>query len=458
MKDTKEVIQVSLKAHTNVSPIDLASFAAKVCYQSTEPEWGKTLDIDNILFKTGHHTTLQHFFFTFMIEGISVGDITFGMHLASPFYDSDQRSGRYCAKMFLEPDFKKIESYIKRYWPKVSKSELKEVMEYVEKAVGVYHLNIEKATKVAKKFMKKERPYVSEKTLEQNGPEIAQEQMRMFIPTIFPTGFTFTLNLTALAAMYYSAHNPVMRDVTGRMVKEVLSKFPELSFMFNGERRSDDWAPEISKATSEIKYEPELRLLTINGEIDFISPDPSIMHPVDLLQFTPETMNNATGHIGTEVSMSIATMGQDQRHRTLKRSTPVLTGDFYLPSIPKECKLENMAVEIMKDWLTLSQKVPKTLATVLAPYGAMVYYLKKGSFNAIAHEQFKRLCWCAQEEIYNLSRLLREQIEARGGYKKLLSMFEPPCYKDGICKEGNRYCGRNIKLRKKGSYTPKRKV
>jgi len=105
------MIKVNLITHTETKPLELASHAALICYQAEMPEMGKMLDVENRLFNVGHHTTLQHFFLTFSVEGIAVGDITFGMHLASPFYNSDQRSGRYCAKMFVEPDFEEIKNY-----------------------------------------------------------------------------------------------------------------------------------------------------------------------------------------------------------------------------------------------------------------------------------------------------------------------------------------------------------
>lgn len=57
--------------------------------------------------------------------------------------------------------------------------------------------------------------------------------------------------------------------------------------------------------------------------------------------------------------------------------------------------------------------IPNSLFTAIAPYGAMAKYQKKGNFNAVAHEQAKRLCFCAQEEIYNLGRLLRLAIERK---------------------------------------------
>jgi thymidylate synthase ThyX len=450
------MIKVELKAHTNIDPFSIASHAALICYQAEAPEMGKLIDVETRLFKPGHHTTLQHFFLTFVVEGIAVGDITFGLHLVHPFYNSDQRSGRYCAKMFLEPNYKEIENYVRTFWPEVNGENMEQVMMYIKKGVGLYHANIAQAGELAKIFLKAERPYVSEKSLETNGPKIAQEQMRMFIPVIFPTAFDFTINLTVLAAIYRTAWTPAMRYVVDEMVKAVLEKFPELEFMFK-DKSNKDWAMAIPSVKPEVKYQPEVELLGIIGEEDFIIPDAELMHPVDQLHFRPELMDNSFGSIMTRIEISTATMGQDQRHRTISRSEPKFTGDFYLPPILKEMSLENEALGLMEEWVKLSHKIPKSLSMILAPYGAIVTYKKRGSFNAIAHEQAKRLCWCAQEEIYHAGRSLKLQIEKTKG-EKLARMFEPPCYRKGICAEGARYCGREIKIRETGDYFPERKV
>lgn len=455
------MIQVKLISHSNTDPLELSSHAALKCYQAQDPEWGKLIDVENRLFKVGHHTTLQHSFFTFSIEGISVGDITFGMHLTHPFYNSDQRSGRYCAKMFLEPDFKAIEKYVKKFWPEVKPKELKEVVSYIKRGVGIYHKNIAAASDMAKKFLEEERPYVNEKYLEGNAPKIAQEQMRGFIPLIFPTGFDYTINLTVLAAMYRNSWNPVMRHVTQKMVDAVTEKYPSVAFMFEKKKRNaSSWHMEIPPASKiKLKSKPVHKLLKIEGEKEFIVPQGEKMHPIDMLHFDPTMMDNSVSEIITEAEMSGATMGQDQRHRTIRRSEPKFTGAFYMAPILKKMKLDREAKEIMKEWIKISKNIPATLATVLAPYGAMVKYKKAGSMNAIAHEQAKRLCFCAQEEIYHLGRALRINIEKGKGKKsKLLLMFEPPCYRTGICAEGGRYCGRDIKMRKTGDYFLERRV
>lgn len=456
------MINVELLAKTDVDPIVLASHAALVCYQDMMPELGKRLNVKDKLFDVSHHTTLQHHYATFATEGIAVGDITFGMHLANPFYNSDQRSGRYCAKMFLDPDYDKIKNYIRRFWWNISSDALVRVMDYIKTGVNAYHTNIASATEIAGNFVAEERPFASN-IIKGNIPKYAQEQMRMPISVIFPTAFDFTVNDTALVAMYESAWTPAMRYVTEEMARLFVEKYPETSFMFKHERRrKNDWAI-TAKGVSwlGIRYKPSYELLDVFGEENFCLLDKSIMHPVDKLHFTPEMMENSIGDIKSEIEVSTATAGQDQRHRTIRRGIPKFTGYFYIPPVLRKLKLEKKAMEMMNQWLDVSNVVPDTLAMILAPYGAMVSYKKSGSFNAIAHEQAKRLCWSAQEEIYHLGRSQRLDIEGRlGKNSPLLSMFEPPCYRDGICSEGDRYCGRNTskELRNQKKYFPARKV
>lgn len=454
------MIQVKLEAHTNIDPMQLISHAALICYQGEMPEMGKVIDVENRLFKVGHHTTMQHSFFTFSIEGIAVGDITFGMHLTSPFYNSDQRSGRYCAKMFVEPDFEKIESYIESFWPEINSALRKETLSYIRKGVEIYQKNVGCAAGKAMDFLKAERPFANEKYLEQNAPKIAQEQMRMFIPVIFPTAFGFTVNLSVLVAMYESAWTPAMKYITEQMANTVIGKFPELGFIFNGNRRrNDEWAMQLPSTSSiSLKYKPGFKLLGIIGKNKFTLPIPELMHPVDKLHFTPEMMDNSIGKIWTEVEISAGTMGQDQRHRTIERSIPRFTGSFYVPPIARALGLQEEAKKLMLHWRKIGKKLPETLAMIIAPYGAMVAYEKTGSFNAIAHEQGKRLCWCAQEEIYHAGRSLRQAILKKNPKSLIAKALEPHCYSTGHCAEGGRYCGRDIKLRKTGNYFPVRKV
>ena len=423
-------------------PVEAISHAALTCYQDQMPGWGKKINVETALFKTGHHTTIQHVDFTFFIDGISVGDVTFGLHLANPFYDTSQRSGRFCAKMFSNPDYLKILEYL-NFWS-LSYDQREKVLDYVKLAIGIYSANIQKATDRADEFIRIERPNASEKYRQQNAPKIAQEQLRMSVPIIFPTALEYTINLSVLTAMYRAAWTPVLKEVTGQMANLVKGKWPELSFLFT-ERDEEDISLQFTSGCKKYKgflAKPELTLISAGNAVWFVKPEPQDLHPIDLLHFLPKYMENNVEEIKTEVEISVATMGQDQRHRTIRRGRPRWTGNFYLPPILDSLGLGKETFEIFEQWVKISRNLPISLATTLAPYGAMVKYEKSASYNAAIHELGKRLCWCAQEEIYHLARSLQNQLDASS---PLQGMFSVACVVSGKCGEGNRYCGRDLK-------------
>lgn len=446
------MIKVSLIAKTSELPTNLISHAAKTCYTSKVPEMGNVMDVENNLFKTGHHTTLQHNYFSFNIEGLSISSTIFGLHLTNPFYNTDQRSGRF-SKMYAKPDFEEIKTYILKYWPNC---DIDSIMSFIQKGTEIYQNNIEKATQVAIEFIKEERPFANDEYLTMNAPKIAQEQLRMFISTIAPTALDFTLNLSAITALWRSAWSPEMREITNQIKDLVLAEYPDLSYMFNEEfRRTDNWAPKMNFESPKILKEPRLLGFDIELSKD-INLKSIAKDSVDIRYFTPENMNNTISFIKSKIEVSLATMGQDQRHRTIKRGIPELNGNFYLPPILEKLGLEKEAQEYLNEYAKLIKNIDKNLALAIAPYGIMSTYSKYGDLNAVIHEQEKRLCWSAQEEIYNLSRQLHDKL-LQNGNNEIAELMTPACYKKA-CIEGRRYCGRDVAKLKNDKSIPKRKI
>lgn len=452
-------ITVELLSCMDISPESLISFAARGCYKESRPQFGDHINIPNTVLKPGHHTTLQHSYFTFFIEGISIGDITSGLHLNAPFYNSDQRSGRFCSEMFNNPDIERLIAYLKHYWPDLKAKKLKSIEEYLKRSLKIYQDNLEQATKLAKKYINEERPFASNGYIKRNSKKFAQEQLRVFIPVIFPTANTYTVNLSTIIAMRKTAWNPILRDVFQKMIDLIVERYEELDFLQERYQENEDWGFSILDG-NELKLSPSLKILKLDHkEIqNFVKASPEEMHPSDLTQFHPKFMNNKFIRIQDEIELSLATMGQDQRHRVINRSTPIFTGNFYIPPVVAACNIPAKTImEIIQSWKDLSAELPQSLVAILAPYGAMVKYKKDMDLNGLAHEQAKRLCFCAQEEIYWLGVLLRKEIPENS---KLIEIFQPPCYKTGICAEGKRYCGRDIKKRLDPDYDffPRRKV
>lgn len=457
------MIDVKLLALTNQDPTNVAAHAGVMCYNQEVPVLGETkMDPRKVTWPPGHHTTYQHWSATFQIVGISVSDITLGMHLANPFYNSCQKSGRWCAEMFDNPDYEAIALYISTYWPALPKSRIGPLVDMMKGWIEVYQEFKPAADKVSWELSEESRPRWSDETRATKTPKIAQEQMRMFVPTIFPTAFDYTINLSVLAAMYETAFTPAMRDVTEKMVGALEDQYPDIGIFDGLSQDMPDWAPKMKEEASP--YVSDTPFLTISDGMVGVSdaesyrvPSDRELGPLDLLHFRPENMDNGLKAILVQVMISLATMGQDQRHRTIRRGMPTFTGAFYLPPIPARLGLKSEAERVNQEWLGVRGSIPDTLWSRLAPYGSMVEYSKLGDLNAVMHEQHKRLCHQAQEEIYNLSRLQREAIENLFPGSQLLKVFEPPCY-GGKCPEGGS-CGRDRKAdRQSGNYFPRREM
>ncbi|MBO4700705.1 MAG: FAD-dependent thymidylate synthase [Alphaproteobacteria bacterium] len=453
------VIKVEQIAETNLEPTLLASHAARMCYTAESPKIGEKIDVENRLFKTGHHTTLEHNYFTFKIEDIPVSSVVFGLHLTAPFYNTDQRSGRF-SKMYENPNMADIRNTLETYYPGVSPRNIGCACDFIYMGLNTYAENKNHITELARDAIHRERPKASDKYIEQNAPKFAQEQLRMFVSMIAPTALDYTIDLPTLAAFYRTAWTPFMRDAVGKMVHTVVSNHPDIAYMFDSfAREHKDWSPKMREYYRGIRTKPDFTLLDYKYDKDTFAQDKS-HDMVDTLQFHPDYMGNSLGYVHTKIHIDAgATMGQDQRHRSIKRSAPVFTGYFYLPPLLGDLKTN--ADKFMKEYYSLvrDKNIPRSMITAIAPYGAMVQYEKRADLNALIHEQGKRTCWCAQEAIYHISCDLRRDLaQYIGENAKLMKYLTPPCLAHGKCPEGSRYCGRDIIADKINGYFKQRQI
>lgn len=433
------------KAKILISPIRLISYAGRICYSEKIPNIAKEkmLDVEGQLFKPGHFTTFEHENFSFAIDGLPISDFTFHLHALAPYYNSDQRSGRFTKKMFNNPNFEEIREHITSFY---NPSNIDDIMDYIKFSHSIFSSNFIQSQEISKRFL--EERVKDEKYVKSNFEKMAQEQLRNCISTIFPTGAIYSIDLASLVALYETVSNPVMKRVVDLMKNEFLKEYPEAKFVFNDINNANNGQQESIELVGETSfiYSPSCKLLSFsNNGLKIIIPEISDVMPVDKLSYKRKYQGNSIMSISSEVSMSVATFGQDQRHRTIKRSKPEFTGEFYINPIIKELNIEKDIQKLMDWWISFYSTIPANLFEELAPYGAVVKYVKTCDVNAKIHEQAKRLCWCAQEEIFNLNRLEREQIRLFGN-KELLKIYNPPCmYENGKCHEGTRFCRRQEK-------------
>ncbi|TSC91894.1 MAG: Thymidylate synthase [Parcubacteria group bacterium Licking1014_17] len=446
------MIQVKLrKFHPGM--LEAASRAGRICREPEIPgDDGKVINVKEHLFEVGHHTTIQtaDHWLGFDIEGIAIGDVDFGLHLAGPFYVSLQRSGRLCGGMFESPNISQVKDYVRCFWPDVNERNIERIAAFVKRSAEIYAENLPRAVAKVEEMIRVERPHASAQYIKLNAPKIAQEQLRTVFPVALLTALYYSINLSTLVALYKVAWSPVMKAVTQMMVEEVLKVEPALSFMFS--RGSIEWSPRMPSAIIDCLSKPKNEILTSDIYFrDFLEkvvlPEPESVFPIDTLNFDPRFMGNDMVRINCFLHISLAFLGQNQRHRTIERGAPAFTGYYYLPPILVKLGLGDTMGSIMEEWLRLSWDLPQSLSSILAPYGAMVEFENSGSINGFLHELGKRTCFCAQEEAYHATRsFLRElSVKVKDKGNLLRRHFAPVCVLTGECGEGARYCRRDLK-------------
>ncbi len=471
MINQEKMPQVQLIAKTDMSLENLVSYDALTCTRQELPILGETIPIGSV-YESGHHSTLECNYYTFAIEYIPIGvGIDFGLHVASPHYNTGQRSGRYVQDMFANPPRKLLAEQLKMFYHgEIGESVSSDILDYLEFCIGVFKKRSPEAEKICARFLKEDRPKASSEYIEGNAPKMAQEQLRGVIPVIFPTALTFTVNFITAASLYAAAWNPYMRYVTSIMMKQIFavedSKETRKIKKSLMSWKRENWAPGEPKYPIAIIDTPIARLLSVNFPpgIEFITPHKRDIDVLDLLPVHPRYMNNGTINMQVEMGVSLATYGQDQRHRSIRRSEPQFTNGFYAPPLIQEIGMEDDIHEVMSRWNSFIGKVPDTLFAGIAPYNAMVGYIKSADVNSFIHDAVRRYCNTAQEEnntgFVLLRSAVKEAAEKDPRLNPLVKLLAPPCWEGGVCHEKIRQCGRDRskKARSSEEYFARRRV
>ncbi|MGH9709304.1 MAG: FAD-dependent thymidylate synthase, partial [Candidatus Acidiferrales bacterium] len=147
---------------------------------------------------------------------------------------------------------------------------------------------------------------------------------------------------------------------------------------------------------------------------------------------------------------------QDQRHRMIPGSRPILTladtraPDYITPMLIRD---NSRAREIYEAAMTeaweaknklLDHGVPAEIALYLLPNAKSIRLVESGSLLHLLHKWTMRTCFNAQEEIYQSS--MEEVEQVRAVFPQLARYIGPPCYLRAdittpICTEGSHFCG-----------------
>ena len=163
-------------------------------------------------------------------------------------------------------------------------------------------------------------------------------------------------------------------------------------------------------------------------------------------------------HFTFKKKLSHTADSQDQRHRMVPASRPILVAhfvsgrpDYILPPLIAEShEAEACYREIMaKTWVAIERLlnlgVAEEHALYLLPNAFPIRFEESGDLLHFHHKWVQRLCYTAQEEIWNACR--DEVLQVSERFPDIGKYIQAPCWARSqarispFCPEGDRFCG-----------------
>jgi thymidylate synthase ThyX len=479
-------------------PYDDAIAAARTCYSprvidADEITPGQRSRIGPLTWAGGHHTVYQHATFEFSLSGVSRQLVWCFLH-GFPFYNSEQQSQRYVRL-----------DEVRAHVPRALGGE----------ALGVYERALAQAWAAYRELTARLEPValgiladlwrLSQRQSKAFGKSVAREAekkaietARYVIPIACHTAMVYTVSgltlhrLRRMAAACDASQearavvdamveqvrrlDPAFFDVVGEepLAPEQVVEFAlapagpgdaaalEAFDKSLGGRRSRlvDWgarAPAVvADAVRHVVGRPELD----DEEALALALDPRRnRYRLDALNVSfhaPLMRALDHAHYSFRKKLSHSADSQDQRHRMVPASRPLLTrtvpacADVVEPELiasdPACHALFREQAEAAFDARArlLALGVEPELALYVLPNALAVRFEESGSLLHLLHKWTMRTCLNAQREIYEASMDEIEQV--RGVHPELMRHVGPPCVvRSGLvsprCTEGTHFCG-----------------
>ena len=480
-------------------PYDGAIAAARTCYSprviNTNEITDKQRDsIGSLTFEAGHHTVYQHANFEFGLENISRQFVWTFLH-SYPFYNSEQSSQRYVKlkepRAFVPPltgeALGVYESAIVRAWDRYG--ELSSLLK--DDALGIL------------KELRYVRPTTSPdrlKQIDRDAEKRAIETARYVIPIAAFTSMVHTISgivLHRLHRMVNSGDAPYETTaVIGEMVRLIkewdplffervgldsipASELPEARFPNphgDGDRYAAEFDARLNGRWSRLRdASPEAEEIIAEavrsvfgltaGEMSDDEALDRVLNPaqnryrLDVLNVSHHSPLMRALHHATyvfEKKLSHTADSQDQRHRMVPASRPLMTfadtgaPDYITPRLiagnPRARQVYDCAMR--EAWTAknrlLELGVPLEFALYVLPNAKTLRFIESGSLLSLLHKWTLRTCFNAQEEIFLAS--MDEVDQVRSAHPRIGKYIGPPCVvRNGLisprCTEGSHFCG-----------------
>ena len=488
-------------------PYNLAIATARTCYSSkviSSEDVGRDDQsreqrdrIAESIYKAGHHTTIQHPTFQFVLERVSRQFIWSFLH-AHPFYNSEQVSQRYVE---VKPGNVTI--------PPLDERAGRIYLDAVQAQMDAYHRLSELVEPVVIAEYQRIFPSrsIEEKRWAGAIKKRCQEVARYALPVathahLYHTISGLTLHRYWRLCQQFDA--PLeQRIVVGRMVEEVTRIDPHFMTLaqepipleqtveyeafqqFHGPQRNgttkkflEEFDGELGTLSSKLvdyKVNAEATMgqavrsmlgltrdqLPDAQAIELVL-DPAKNHYLaeSLTLTTVSKLSRAMvhPHFTFKKKLSHTADSQDQRHRMVPASRPILAAqfvsgrpDYIMPALIKASpEAQACYIEIMaRTWLAIEQLlnlgVREEYALYLLPNAFSIRFEESGDLLHFHHKWVQRLCYTAQEEIWNTSKEEVAQVEAQfpdiGRFLRAPCAIRAAAKVKPICPEGDRFCG-----------------
>ncbi len=488
-------------------PYNLAIATARTCYSSkviSSEDVGKDEKsreqrdrIAESIYKAGHHTTIQHPTFQFVLEQVSRQFLWSFLH-AHPFYNSEQVSQRYVE---VKPEHFTI--------PPLEEEAHAIYLDAVHDQMDAYHALIELVEPVVVKEYRRIFPSrnLEEKRWASAIKKRCQEVARYVLPVATHAHLYHTisgLTLHRYWRMCQQFDTPLeQRLVVQRMVDEVAKIDPQFMALaadpipleqtleyqafqqFHGASRNgltqrfiDEFDQALGGATSKlIDYKVRAEESMAQGvrsvlglTTDQLSDADAIALVLDPTKnpYLAESLTLTTNsklsramvhpHFTFKKKLSHTADSQDQRHRMVPASRPILAchfmrgrPDYILPPlVAASAEAEACYREIMvRTWRAIDRLlelgVSQEYALYLLPNAFPIRFEESGDLLHFHHKWVQRLCYTAQEEIWSASR--DEVLQIKQRFPEIGKYLQAPCWPRAqarispICPEGDRFCG-----------------
>ena len=479
-------------------PYDGAISAARTCYSPRviDPDEITERQRENIgplTFDGGHHTVFQHATFEFALSGISRQLVWSFLH-GFPFYNTEQQSQRYVrldevaahVPPSLQGDARAIyESSVERSWR--TYAELSTRLKPVTHGI------------LSDLWRLKDRQNVAfGKNVLREAEKKAIETARYVIPIACHTAMVYTVSGIVLHRLRRMARvGDVPReaiDVVERMVTEVeqldsdfftrvgdgaLAADEVIETELSAPGFGDPVAAEafdkslcgrISRLVDYSAHGPEVVAAAVRnvlGRVDLddaaalalaLDPakNPYRLEKLNLSTHAPIMRALAHAHYTFRKKLSHSADSQDQRHRMVPGSRPLLSRtvpegvDVVEPELirddPSCHALFTEAVEAAWDARSrlLACGIEPELALYVLPNALAVRFEESGTLLDLMHKWTMRTCLNAQREIWQASMEEIEQVSVV--HPQFTQHLGPPCVvRTGLarprCTEGTHFCG-----------------